>query len=316
MPSLARYPRFWRALLFLQLFATTAICLAHPGWGVVIDKQGNIYFGDVNRNIVWKIDARGSVHKFVSGKHSHILWIDDLGTVYGQHIEYDSRNSRWIYEYWKAASDGIVKELQQTEVRRAFGFADGDGNTYLLDSDAHKRISHIFKVSPRGDTSLFAGGEWGDRDGVGREAQFRAFGWGVRGTDGSLYVTSGGMVRKISPGGAVTTLAGREQGFGDPDGEPRASSFLGIARDGEGNIYAANWEKRKVIRISPRGEITTALDSGMLWAPSGVAVVGRDVYVLEHRAGVTGLLEKAGMGGPRIRKISADGNVKIVGTAP
>jgi hypothetical protein len=288
---------------------------AHPGWGIVVDKKGNIFFGDVNRNIVWKIDSHSIVSKFVLAKHSHILKLDDAGMLYGQHIEYVSRNDTWLYQYWKASPGGGVENMSDLEAHQIFDLRDRDGNTYVLDSDAHKRVARIFKVTSRGDTMLFAGGKWGDEDGRGRSAEFRTIGSAIWGLDGSLIVASGGMVRKVFSDGTVTTLAGKKEGLGDPYG-PNASGILGLAIDSSGNIFAASWEKHKVIKITPGGNVITILESGTFWMPTGVTVVGKDVYVLEHRAGVTGLLEKTGLGGPRVRKISANGTIRLIGTAP
>ena len=302
--------------VFLVLFCTpVAIAIAHPGWGIVVDKKGNVLFGDVNRDIVWKIDPQGRVTKFVVAKHSHILKLDDSGILYGQHIEYVSQDKSWLFRYWRATPDGKVADIDDQEAHRIFDLRDRSGNAYMLDSDAHRRIARIFKVSAQGDTALLAGGEWGDEDGMGRAARFRTIGSAMWGRDGSLIVASGGIVRRVLSDGSVTTLAGKNDGLGDPDG-PNASGILGLASDSIGNIYAASWEKHKVIKISPNGEVRTILESGTFWIPTGVTVVGTDIYVLEHRAGIGTLMERAGLGGPRVRKISANGKIKIIGTAP
>ena len=302
------------ALLGLMVL-TSAQALAHPGWGIVVNKKGEIYFGDVNRNIVWKIDTRGIVSSFIRGKHSHTLHIHDQGNIYGDHVEYDRRNDRWLTHGWMATPEGRVSILNSRDAEKIFKLIDSKGNECLFHGDAHKRIAEVLKVSPAGDTTIFAGGTWGDRDGEGAQAQFRTFGPAVWGPDQCLYFGSGGIIRKLSLDGTVTTLAGREQGFGNPD-EPRASGFLGIIVDSKGTVYAAHWEKRKVIKISRDGTITTVIDGGIGWSPSGVVLGGNDLYVLEHRAGVIGLLEKAGFGGPRVVKVSLNGKITVVGTAP
>jgi hypothetical protein len=235
--------------------------------------------------------------------------------VYGQHIEYISSNDSWLTQYWRATPDGHVEEVGDVEAQRIFDLRDQRGNTYVLDSDAHKRIARILRVSGRGDTTLFAGSNWGDADGTGASAKFRTIGSAIWGRDGSLIVAAGGIVRRVNSEGTVTTLAGKKDGLGDPDG-PNASGILGLAIDSSGNIYAASWEKHKVVRITPRGDISTILDSGTFWSPTGVTVVGNDVYVLEHRAGVGTLMERVGLGGPRVKRISSNGKTKVIGTAP
>jgi hypothetical protein len=152
-------------IVLLLLISPASESVAHPGWGIVVDKKGNVFFGDVNHNIVWKVDSRGTVTRFVVSKHSHILTLDDAGTLYGQHIEYVSRNDTWLIQYWKASADGNVSNMTNAESHNVFDLRDRTGNTYVLDSDAHKRVARIYKVTPRGDTMLFAGGKWGDEDG-------------------------------------------------------------------------------------------------------------------------------------------------------
>jgi sugar lactone lactonase YvrE len=197
-----------------------------------------------------------------------------------------------------------------------FRVFDRSGNLYKSDGDAHKRESKILKVTPEGHVSILAGGEWGHADGKGSAAKFQTPGVMVMGPDSALYLTEGGTVRRITFDGTVTTLAGPKQGFGDrEEDQPRASSLLGIVIDAQRNIYAADWEERRVVKISANGNVTTVLESGLFWAPSGVAVVGEDLYVLEHRAGVTAPLEKVGFGGPRVRKVSTQGSIVTLGTA-
>jgi len=163
------------ALLGLMVL-TSAQALAHPGWGIVVNKKGEIYFGDVNRNIVWKTNINGAVVPFVKGKHSHILQIDADGNIYGHHVEYDQRNDRWLGHDWMATPDGKVRILNEGAWEKMPELFDSNGNRIHFISDAHKRIAEVLKVSPAGDTTVFAGGTWGDRDGKGTQAQFRTFG--------------------------------------------------------------------------------------------------------------------------------------------
>ena len=127
------------SLLTIQLLSMRSF--AHPGWGIVVDRRGNIYFGDVNRNIVWKIDEKGIVTPFVKGKHSHVLHIDADGNIYGHHVEYDQRNDRWPSHHWMATPDGKVSIFEEERAAKIFDFLDAHGNKYLINSDAHKRRS-------------------------------------------------------------------------------------------------------------------------------------------------------------------------------
>ena len=303
------------SMIFFLSCIFVSLAWGHPGWGIVINSKGEIFFSDVNRNIIWRIDKTGTTTACVRGKHSHDLFIDRLDNLYGVHVEYDQPNDRWIYQRLTASPDGVVRVLKATEGTAYLTVHDDNGNEYLNASHAHKREARILKVTPAGDTVVVAGGVWGDRDGTGAAAQFRTFGPLVWGPDSALYAGSGGMVRRVTLGGVVTTVIGKQHGFGDPD-RPNASGILGLCFDEKQNLFAASWEKNVVVKVSADGRVISVLKSGPFWSPSGVFAFGNDLYVLEHRNGITIPLENAGFGGPRIRKISADGKVTIVGTAP
>src|SRR5437867_1958149 len=72
---------------------------AHAGWGIVVDGKNQVYFTDVDRSRIWRIDARGKLGVFVSGKHSHDVALDSRGNIVGEHVSYDGKEfhgSAWI----------------------------------------------------------------------------------------------------------------------------------------------------------------------------------------------------------------------------
>ncbi len=81
--------------------------------------------------------------------------------------------------------------------------------------------------------------------------------------------------------------------------------------DTDGNVYAADYGNRRVVRVTPEGVATTVYRSPRFWSPSGVAVAAgpRDLFILEdgHYAAIAGRA-------PRVRKVSADGSVTTVAT--
>ena len=138
---------------------------------------------------------------------------------------------------------------------RPFGLAvDASGNLYIADAGNNK----IRKMTPAGVVSTVAGGSTsGHADGTGTAATFnQPIGVGVD-SSGNLYVADTGnfSIRKITPAGVVTTIAGSVNRYGSTDGDgATVASFSGpqgVAVDASGKIYVADTgNKIRVITIS------------------------------------------------------------------
>src|SRR5207249_253597 len=107
----------------------------------------------------------------------------------------------------------------------------------------------IRKVTPGGVVTTLAGlaGTGGSADGTGTAARFNdPYGVAVDGS-GNVYVadSDNNVIRKITPAGLVTTLAGLAGSYGSSDGTGSAARFnspYGVAVDGLGNVYVADTE--------------------------------------------------------------------------
>ncbi len=301
-------------LLAVFLLTLPHLAVAHPGWGLVIDRQGSVYFTDLER--VWKIDAEGRVSVFVEDVHTHDLYLDDAGMLYGEHEWYEQSTQTFHTRYWKATPEGRVSDISEEEAARFFDRWDAEGNRYRLTNDREKAV--VLKTTPQGETRRIAGGAFGYADGPGHAARFRLFGTSTWGPDGRIYVTNGGLLRAVSTDGTAATLAGPEQGFPhsvQDNGRPRYSALLGLAVAADGTVYFADIDQRKVFKITPDGALTTVLEPDALWIPVGIALDGNDVYVLEYRRDFASPTNRIGPSGPRVRKLSPDGSVTLVGVA-
>jgi len=135
--------------------------------------------------------------------------------------------------------------------------ADSAGNIYVADS----RNNLIRKVSADGSVTTLAGsGEQGSGDGKGPAASFFFPAALAADANGTVYVadTHNSMIRKISPDGTVTTIAGRLT----PDVAKYRDTVIkldnpyGIAVDKAGNVFVADWERDMIKKISPDGKVT------------------------------------------------------------
>ncbi len=141
---------------------------------------------------------------------------------------------------------------------------DAAGNRYVSDTYNHA----IRKITPGGLVTTFAGQSQGSQrgmgylDGKGTAAQFNApTGLAIDGF-GNLYVSDEGnyVIRKITPSGDVSTLAGQPGVQGHADGTGSGATFAGpsgLAVDGAGNLYVADENSGTIRKVTPTGKVTT-----------------------------------------------------------
>lgn len=173
--------------------------------GITTDGKGTIYVADTYNNRIRKI------------KNGQVSTVAGTGTA--------------------GYLDGNAAEAQFNQPR---GIAiDRQGNIYVCDRTNYR----IRKITPAGIVSTVAGsGMPGNLDGMGSMAGFYLLGDMVIDKKENLYVIDGWIIRKITPKGEVSRLAG----LGTPglrDGEARFAEFdlpSGLAIDEEGSIYVAD----------------------------------------------------------------------------
>jgi uncharacterized repeat protein (TIGR01451 family) len=139
---------------------------------------------------------------------------------------------------------------------------DSAGNVYVADFNDQT----VRKITPAGVVTTLAGfagdGEVSDRDGMGVDARL-FFPTGIAlDSAGNVYVTEqqGYTIRKITPAGVVSTLAGTFGVSGSADGTGSAASFYypcGIAVDSGGNVYVSEILNQTIRKITPAGVVTT-----------------------------------------------------------
>ena len=124
---------------------------------------------------------------------------------------------------------------------------DGSGYVYVADSSNYT----LRKVAPDGTVSTLAGtaGQRGTADGQGAAARF----WSPQGVAldpaGNVYVVDDRAVRKVTPAGLVTTLAGGTAGD--------LNVPVGIALAPNGTIYVADSYNHVIRKVAANGTVTT-----------------------------------------------------------
>src|SRR5262245_36042640 len=212
---------------------------------------------------------------------------------------------------WKAHVTTIAGDGSPLDLSDPFGVAvAADGTIYVADAGESNRIR---RISPDGNVTTLAGGSEGFADGAGTSASFNTPSALALGPDGNLYVadTGNNRIRKITPDGKVSTVAGNgTAGYVDgPAGQAQFNGPLGLAVSAGGDIYVADTYNDTIRMITTEGEVTSIAGGGgpgyadgeqkvaLFDTPSGIIVV-------EDRS-----LIVADTGNRRLRKVSAEGNV-------
>ncbi|MDB5143117.1 MAG: C-terminal target protein [Mucilaginibacter sp.] len=134
---------------------------------------------------------------------------------------------------------------------------DDNQNLYVADG-ANQTIR---KITPSGMVSTFAGsGANISKDGTGTSASFLSPNGVATDHEGNVYITEDQAIRKITPAGVVTTLAGLSDVAGYVDGKAADARFnnpAGLAVDVAGNVYIADYNNNCIRKIDIKGMVST-----------------------------------------------------------
>ncbi|MFL5811776.1 MAG: hypothetical protein ACJ749_19800, partial [Flavisolibacter sp.] len=181
--------------------------------GIVADGFGNIFLTDYDNLRVRKISASGEVTTVAGNGAREMI---------------DGRPEDAAF----FSPVGIV--------------IDKGGNLFVAD------WNRIRKISPAGVVSTFVGSNlFGTTDGDASVATFRLIADMVIDEQENIYVEDDDRIRKITPAGEVSTIAGSTKGY--LDGNGRSAKFngaVGLGIDQQGNLYVADANNNRIREVS------------------------------------------------------------------
>jgi serine/threonine protein kinase/sugar lactone lactonase YvrE len=252
-------------------------------WGLTLDPAGNLYAADSDDCTVCKLTPQG------------------LATILA------GQSGR------RGTGDGPAKAA--SFVMPLGAAVDTAGNVYVADSYT------IRKISPSGEVTTLAGlaGYPGTDEGEGNNARF-SFPSGLAvDRAGNVYVADRYVIRKITPAGWVTTLAGTKGHAGLVDGQGANARFSdrekGLAVDAAGNIYVADAFNHAIRKISPDGTVTTLAGSMRAGAEDGAGAQASFSRPMGITVDGSGTVYVADTLNDTIRKITPDGTVSTLAGA-
>ncbi len=216
--------------------------------GIAVDKHGKLYIADRWNHKIRVMDIQ-------TGQVSTLAGTGQIGADDGP------GNVARFYEPW-----GIT--------------CDEDGTVYVADTKNYL----IRKIDTLGNVTTIAGtGSFGVQDGPALSSRFAEPSGIVLAPDGNLYICDhiGHTIRKLTPGGVVTTIAGQAFVDGDTDGAGSIARFyrpfdIDIALNGD--ILVADEWNHKIRRVTPTGFTTTIAGMGALGSDDGPSSQARFNY--------------------------------------
>eukprot|EP00242_Pyramimonas_sp_CCMP2087_P007612 CAMPEP_0198214324 /NCGR_PEP_ID=MMETSP1445-20131203/40487_1 /TAXON_ID=36898 /ORGANISM="Pyramimonas sp., Strain CCMP2087" /LENGTH=341 /DNA_ID=CAMNT_0043889461 /DNA_START=309 /DNA_END=1331 /DNA_ORIENTATION=+ len=194
---------------------------------------------------------------------------------------------------------------------------DGDGNLIVVDSGMHC----IHKVTPEGKmVAQYGCGVRGFQDGVGDQAQFDEPHGIALDRDGNLFVadTSNHRIRKITPQGVVSTLAGRGmEGYQDgPRDQAQFYDPVAVAVTADGIVLVADMGNHRIRRITPKGFVSTVAGSGLRGIKDGESTQAQFFNPWGICVGRDGCMIVADMSNHSIRQVTPSGEVTTLAGHP
>lgn len=303
-------------------------------WDAAVDSGGNVYVPDYGNEVVRKITPAGIVSTFAGTGVTG--WVDGPAATAQfsrpSHVAVDGNDNVYVFDYWtqrirKITPAGSVSTLAGSGAQgyvNAIGTAasffnseglaaDSAGNVYV--GDTYNQA--IRKISPAGVVTTLAGPATqggvviGWVDGPGSTALFNNPQGVAVDSGGNVYVGDCGnnRIRKITPAGIVSTLAGT----GAPgwvDGPAAVAQFYnpcGVAVDSGGNVFVADLGNNRIRKITPTGIVSTLAGSGVAGFADGSALTAQfsgPTKVAVYSPG--GIVYVADQTNNRIRKIGDD----------
>ncbi len=255
--------------------------------GVAVDSAGNVYVADTYNHLIRKITAAGAVTTLAG----------TVGTA------------------GSADGTGVAAQFNHPK-----GVAvDGSGNVYVADSEN----CTIRKITSAGVVTTLAGsaGLAGNSDGIASAARFTLPVGIAVDASGNLYIgdEDRGTIRKITPGGLVSTLAGKAGDNGGSDGigaEAHFGSPDGVAVDAFGNVFVSDSSNNAIRKITASGVVTTIGGNrvGIAGGADGLGAAARFDYPTGIAVSSTGVLYVADSDNNRITKgtLSTLANVSVI----
>ena len=279
--------------------------LAYPA-ALAVDRQDNLYIADTQNHLIRKV-SRGLITSYARSATPTGLAVDGKGTL-----------------YIADASGGQIVEIPVSGKSSALPLSAQD---LTLSSDGNLYVSNgtlVRRLSPSGAVTLAAGG--GDTaHGDGADAKLALLNHPAGcalDAAGNLYIADrdNNRIRRVSPAGIVTTIAGTGISGNTGDGLPATSATLNapsaVSVDSTGVVYITDTGNHRIRKIALDGTMFAVLGTGLQAPVYTLPGPAADLYISDTGLGAIlhwsgGILTtiKSGLQGPRGLALDPQGNL-------
>ncbi len=262
--------------------------------GLAIDKSGNLFVADAGNNLVREITPAGVVTTLAGADTIGSVNAADTSSSFFDPVSVtvDSKDNVYVAD----AGNDLIRLISSGSVSTFAGTLNTGSSTTLspfnnptgvaIDAAGNVFVANylgntILEINPAGVVSTYAGtGLPGANNGPANSATFFYPNSIAVDAADNVYVSDGvnNLIRKITPGGVVSTLAGS----GNPgavDSTGVYASFngpAGLALDAAGNVYVADSNNNLIRKITPAGVVSTVAGNGQQGSKNGQAVARRN----------------------------------------
>jgi len=293
----------------LAVFTVCGFCatagFAHPASGIVADAEGQVFFVHTGRGAC-KIESDGKLTYIHTDTGGHWMALDPER------------------KFASAAPNRLFEKVTHSGVKPMLLYASGgaplvvnrDGNLYYGSGfpegeDTAPGGYTLTRMSPDGTRALFAP----ELKTILATLEEAVTGLAAD-RDGTLFVACPNAILKVKMDGTVSTLVHpvvvKDCDFVSTESRSRffhAPYLRGLDVAENGTVYAAVTGCRCLVKVTPQGKIETVLKAEQPWAPTGVAVRGNEILVLEYSNA-----DQPKPWVPRVRKLGPDGKVTTLVT--
>jgi len=290
----------------LKMFAgdggpATGAKLSFPH-GLVVDKQDNLLVSDKGHYRIRRITPDGIINT-IAGNGTRGNIGDDLpamkASIYGAtNLKLNNNGEMFIVS--PSGFTSVIRKVDEKNImRKVMGTADED----YLESIANSKYKGRVQTGELAIITTFSDIAFDHK--------------------GNMFISDrlNHQIRKLSPSGELTTIAGTGESAYYGDGGPATEASFrdpsALATDKAGNLYIADGANNMIRKIDTKGIVTTIAGNGKHEnSGDGGPAVKASIRNMDYLAvSPEGELHIVGMNSYSVRKITKDGNiVKVAGT--